>query len=334
MANRFPRAASFLLRESGERAALNGAGGVVLSRALCRFTPFRSPPGLSAGERERAARLHAEAHAPFTTTDTLLLREGENVAIWQWDREQVRSLLGDAPYRADFIVPETALHTPHTGWRQVATTDGYEAQYWRDGALIAAQWRREPFTEPAWAAFALAADGRDAPVTPPTADHVPLSALSWRQRRIGAQLGWQDVERTGATLVLCAAAIGVFFAAQAIRYDGVAARERAQIRAMDQVPGAGAELSAIRNYAAHIPARDPLRVAVETLSILDQFGAEPVALRVDEERLFVELRTEGARIAAEDLAYALESDRMIANVRPETSGRGRMALTADLADAP
>ena len=334
MANRFPRAASFLLRENGERDALNGAGGVVLSRALCRFTPFRAPPGLAAGERVRAARLHAEAHAPFTTTDTLLLREGESIAIWQWDREQVQSLLADAPYHADSIVPETALQAPHSGWRQAATSDGYEAQYWRDGALISAQWRREPFTEPAWAAFALAADGPDAPATPPKPEPVPLTALGWRQRRIGAQLGWPDVERAGATLVLCAAAVGVFFAAQAIRYDGIAARERAQIRAMDQVPGAAAELGAIRAYAAHIPARDPLRVAVETLSIIDQFGAEPVALRVDDEQLFVELRTDGARIAAEDLAYALESDRMIANVRPETSGRGRIALTADLEAAP
>lgn len=334
MANRFPRAASFLLRESGERTALSGAGGVVLSRALCRFTPFRAPTGLAASDRVRAARLHAEAHAPFTTTDTLLLREGENVAIWQWDREQVRSLLGDAPYRADAIVPETALLAAHSGWRQVAMIDGYEAQYWRDGALIAAQWRREPFTEPAWAAFALAADGPDAPAAPPKPEQIPLSHLNWRQRRIGAQLGWQDVERAGVTLVLCATAVGLFFAAQAMRYDAISAREHAQIRAMDQVPGAAAELSAIRAYAAHIPARDPLRVAVETLSILDQFGAEPVALRVDGERLFVELRTEGARIAAEDLAYALESDRMIANVRPETSGRGRIALTADLEGAP
>jgi len=150
----------------------------------------------------------------------------------------------------------------------------------------------------------------------------------------GSLLTERNALRAVTAIALCAAAIALFFTAQAIRYESVAARERAAIRAMDQIPGAGAELRVIAAYAAHAPARDPLRVAIEALSILDQFGLEPLALRVDEQSLTVEVARRGRNLSADDLAQALESDQTIANVRQQVSARDDITLVADLESAP
>ncbi|NEX95374.1 hypothetical protein, partial [Caulobacter sp. 17J65-9] len=155
------------LREGGELLDVEGASAdprrarlIALSRGLCRFEFYAPPPGMSGRGALRAARLRAEAFAPFTAADSVLLRAREGVAIWWWDGDRTAALLEAVgiAYDPERLVPETLLQAPAEGWRQVRCADGYEAQYWRAGALRAAAWRRRPFSAEQWAAFAQTLD--------------------------------------------------------------------------------------------------------------------------------------------------------------------------------
>jgi hypothetical protein len=69
--------------------------------------------------------------------------EAGHASVWAWDRAQLAEAFAEArrPLRA---VPESALHEPlEDGLRLLVGLDGFEAQQWASGELIASRWWRE-----------------------------------------------------------------------------------------------------------------------------------------------------------------------------------------------
>ena len=174
--NAYRTARLCLLLESGVVEDMDGAAAhlapgqtLVLSRAWCRFRLYRAPEGLQPSQIARAARLHAEEHAPFEASGTLLMRTPQGAAIWYWDKARVGAVnpRGAAPVGA--CAPETLYRDVGDGWRILVCVEGLEAQYWEQGGLVASSWRRSAFTREQWAAFVLGVEsaGREAPDLPP-----------------------------------------------------------------------------------------------------------------------------------------------------------------------
>lgn len=144
---------------------------VVVSRAACRFQRIDGVAPGRFGRAARAARLAAEAGAPFARPDVRLVADARGHAAWVWDRAALdaaaRTVVGDRPVD---VAPEAALQPPMEGdgWRQLQVFEGYEAQHWRDGRLAASYFRPDRFDAAAWRDFVRASGGgSEAPAAPP-----------------------------------------------------------------------------------------------------------------------------------------------------------------------
>jgi hypothetical protein len=339
-----------LLHDTGEATSLDGRDGpvdtrnaqlIALSRGLTRFQLFRTPPGLSGARADKAALLFAEAHAPFTQTESVLRRRPDAIAIWQWDAEQVRMVLGETRYNRDRLVPETLLQTPGDGWRQVATSDGFEAQYWEEGELRASSWRRRAFTQESWSAFALSVEepARPVPRDAPGAITVRLDPNApWRRGRVRAALGWREIEVLGLSAALCAGAVAAVFAGQALHYQRLAAAEaeviaaeRAAEAATPEAAKAAADLALLHAYEAARPKSNALAVAADAFAVFDNLGLTVTAWRVDGSQFRAEIAAMDPSNGLEDLAAALERAPTLRNVAPQFDGAGGgVIVTADV----
>ncbi len=307
---------------------------LVLGRGLCRFTPFRPPPGLSGAKAAQAARLHAETQQPFANAACLILRRGDAFEIWHWDQDLLRARHGEAlAARAEAIVPETCLQRPGEGWRHIANADGFEAQYWRDGALAASTWRRKPFTDQAWSAFTLAVEsGEPAPPTP-TPERTQLDFnTDWRARRVRPPLGWSAVEQSAATIAVCAAALCVFFAGQALRGAQFLAEEQAALASAPETPDA--ELARLRTLSAHAAAPNAMATLAEGMSIAARYPLEPLTWRADEDGFRISFAAPAGAVSIEEIVYAYERSALFADVTPQIEADDTLNLEARLERAP
>lgn len=335
-----------LLLETGETVAPDPdrrpveprrAGTLALSRALCRFHFFPTPAGLSRRRAAAAARLFAEAHAPFSACDHALFRRPGGVAIWWWDAERVEALAGHAwRYDAGRLVPETLLQPAGDGWRQAATAEGFEAQFWRDGVLRASTWRRRPFTPEQWAAFALSVDEPAPPLPPPQS--LPLGA--WREARLSPPWGWPQATRWASAAGAAALATSACFAVQAAWYDrrraDALAAADASRTAADHDPGARraqAELSLVRAFQARSGRSAALTSAAEGLEVFAAFGARPIRWSADGAEFRAELLGPADELPLRDLAAALEERPAFRNVTAEVSDH-LVVVSAELGPGP
>jgi hypothetical protein len=78
---------------------------------------------------------------------------------------------------ADALRPETlAQPAAGRGWRIVRLMQGYEAQLWREKALVASAWRRDRYDAAAWSAFVrLQRNAEAAPEAPPAPSDLPIA---------------------------------------------------------------------------------------------------------------------------------------------------------------
>ncbi|GAM98300.1 hypothetical protein U91I_01933 [alpha proteobacterium U9-1i] len=342
----FQTAEPTFLREDG--SLVNAAGDPVapadvktlaLSRAFCRFHNFRAPPGATASQIARAARLAGEAQAPFADTGRLILRASGGAAIWLWDKTKIAEIFGT---RAVEAAPESVFAAAGEGWRVTEVLDGYEAQYWRDSALRASTWRRQHFTDDQWRLFVSSVDDAiaPAPASPPIAEK-PLfdGASAWRRQQIKPPLTWADAERGAATAAFCAAGVAAFFLGQALRLESeaqAATRQAAEIaEALSADPRARraeSQLTLISRYRNEIETPDVLGAASDAFDVLNRFGLSPDDWGVDEAGLRITvLNADGAPVR--DIVAALEATDSLNDVEPIFRGRGQglefnAALTA------
>jgi hypothetical protein len=297
---------------------------VVLSRALCRFKLFPAGAGLTASQFARAARTFAEAEAPFADTGSLVLKTPVGASIWYWDRARLAAL---GVHGAREVSPESVWKPSGEGWRVVACAEGFEAQYWQDGALIASSWRRGPFVKAQWTAFALSVDGAtlDAPEEPPMAMLLENSDGNWRRNQIKPPLGWRDVERGAATLALCGAALAAFFVGQALNHDRVATEERSAAAQIEARLRADPDIARVRERLALVRAYGDVMIDTHALSSTADAFEVFHRLELDVTAWSAEGAQFRAIVAApqgpvREIVAALEATPTLCGVTPEIGG--------------
>ncbi|MEQ1618958.1 MAG: hypothetical protein ABL883_11525, partial [Terricaulis sp.] len=343
MSSLFRSAAPSMLLEAESAAPAKWSGKtLVLSRALCRYRFFRPQAGLRGGRLASAARIFAQAHAPFERSGSVLMRTPLGVGVWWWDEAKVAAACGGKPPRE--AAPETVLRAAGDGWRIISCEEGFEAQYWEAGALLASSWRRAAFTREQWTAFAL---GLEAPAIappelPPALEEARLGwGGHWRRSQIKAPVSWGDAESALVTAGICAAALAAFFAAQAWRYEGNANANRAAAHAIDTRMNRDQDLRRVRErtallqeYQAAAQGLDVLGAATDVMAVLGQFGLVPEAWSVDQTQLRVSVRGEAGDFPLRDVVAAIENTPSLCGVEP-VFREGMVDLSASLScEAP
>lgn len=306
----------------------------MLSRAICRYRLFRAAPQLTARQRDSAARLFAEAHAPFAQTGTLLLRCAAGFGIWYWDRSK---LAAHEPLRQ--VSPESVWRDAGDGWRIVQCVEGFEAQYWQDDSLIASSWRRQIFTQAQWTSFALSVDQPASPATTeaPTPVSLPLANSAWRAAIVKPSLGWKDAERAGVSVAICAVAVAALFAAQALKSERGAEHSRVRAAAIEDalrqdqdVARALEQRRLIRDFATIAPPSQVLMASAEAHEALSRFGLRASTWRVSADGMSVIVDAPIGEAPVRDIVAAMEEAPHLCAVVPEIAGAGRFELRADV----
>lgn len=271
---------------------------VVVSRAACRFQRLDGIAPGRFGRAARAARLAAEAGAPFARPGVRLVSDDRGYAAWVWDQAAVdaatRPLHGERPVD---VAPEAALHPAMDGdgWRQLKVFEGYEAQAWRGGRLAASYFRPTRFDAAAWREFTRATGGADAPATPPP----PFEpAPPWRTRALpGAVIEPPDAETVGlwAAGVVAAAALATSAhgAVRLWRAEADLAREEAALARLAPVvaraEAARRELARSselgRAYADLTGGLNPIRLMAEVAAAPEIEITTVVGLNLQDDRL-------------------------------------------------
>lgn len=326
--------------DESERRAAARARWLAVPRGQCRFHRMTFPAGMTARARDQAARLYAEANAPFAASDFVIVRGKDAAAVWWWDRAAAAEALGDARvYRGAETLPETLFQPPAEGVRCVDLGDGYDAQIWVDGELVTTSWRRRAFSADQWAAFLVAGGaGTDAPSAPaPTP--ASYDARGRIRARVAAQpLGWADAQRAGlwtmaagAVLAAGCVGLGIGWAGQATAArDALATAEAAQ-NSDPAFQRARADLDAVRTFQAQMATPDALGLSAHALAVLRGLNVTPTVWAIEGGTLTIEYPT-GASAPANTVAAALEADPAFANVRPRVDPDiGVVRVTASIA---
>ena len=331
-----------LLLESGTLADdpvanLVQARDIVLSRALCRFRFFRAPATLTGSQLAKAARAYAEAHAPFASTGTLILRAPQGAGIWYWDASK---LAAQDPVRE--VSPESVWRDAVDGWSVVACSEGYEAQYWEGGALRASTWRRQSFSAAQWSAFALSVDETTVspPAEPPAPLALPLNSGSWRSKVVRPALSWKDAERVGVSIAICAVAVAALFTGQALRFSQIADRETGAAAAIEQVLREDRDVARamdqrrlLRDYANATRHPEVLTAVAEAQEVLSRFGVRANTWRASDEGVSLIVDAGISDAPVREIVAAMEEAPHLCGALPEIAGAGRFEIRAEIAAA-
>ncbi len=232
-----PSSALFLdadgqVRPLGEIAR---GGFVVLARGRCLFGRLDVAPEAK-GKAVAAASLHARTAAPYPRSGVAITRQGQSFGFWWWDAQWVGEQLQAAGLDpATPVTPEPFMRPAGEGWRVVKAGEGFEAQLWRGGFLIADLWRKRPFDAAAWDAFvrSQAHIAQSAPDHPPPVLDLPFTArsvyrrallASWRQEGV-----WPMAAAAAAVALICVTAL---LAGRALRLNQETQAVRGQIAAL------------------------------------------------------------------------------------------------------
>lgn len=350
--NAYRTARLCLLRENGavedmDGVAANLAPGqtLVLSRAWCRFRLYRAAAGLSKSQIARAARLHAEEHAPFPESGTLLLRTPQGVAIWYWDMERIAATNPRVGAPVGACAPETLYRPAGEGWRIVECVEGLEAQYWEDGGLVASSWRRGAFTQAQWAAFVLGVENAriEAPDQSPEPAYSPLQPdARWRGQLVRDPLSWRDGETIALGVTLLSLGVAAFFAGQGAQFESRtdASRKRVvEIEALTEADPATRmvreRLALIRDYTTTMNHADVLAASADAFEVFERAELDAQDWSIDQKHFRATLNAAAAESALREIVSDLENTPSLAHVAPQFPGRdlgqdGAIELSADV----
>lgn len=153
----------------------------MLSRSRCRLRWFRLQ-GIPAAERLAALRLQVEAWQPFERTEARLVVQGESGLAVAWDDAALHqdALAVGLPLERCQLQPETfAQQAGDDGLRLVQGAEGFEAQQWQAGQLVASRWWPEALTDADWREFVRACGAsREAQALPMPAVQTPAAATT------------------------------------------------------------------------------------------------------------------------------------------------------------
>ncbi len=270
---------------------------LLLARELCSFSLFQTS-ALPRSKRRMAAALQAQAAAPFVRSGWTLSRSGDDYAIWWWDADRVEALMppglvAQRPQLCPETLAQPIVHKGEEAWRIVRLSPGYEAQLWRNKALMASAWRRDRFDSAAWSTFTrLQRSLAPAPEQPPAPVDLP-AVFDPRQVMAPAELSREKMAlMAGAGAVVMSLGLAAFLLGQASRID----RETAQIEvATDQIRAATPRLATLQNldgdqktllaFQALENRTNPLSAAGAAIGILAYHEISPTALETEAEKL-------------------------------------------------
>jgi len=322
-----------LIRADGSIEAVHPGGSLgrlrprvyLLARELCAFQLFEAS-ALPRGRRRQAALLFARTASPYVASSIALGQVGSDFGVWWWDLDRLLSRDPSLATARFLVRPETMAQPGGDGWRIVRVSQGYEAQLWAHGGLVASAWRRQPFDPASWGAFVrLQREGLEAPTAPPTPVVLPVAADS-------PALSLASVEVTpeqaaiGAVSVVALASVfaALFFAGQGLRLADsrrAVEAEVVELRAATPAAAQSAELQQARRalsaYAELERKTNPLTASGAALGVLALHEVEPSSLETDAETLTVTLPY-AALESIDDIVIELESSGYFANVEPRT----------------
>lgn len=299
---------------------------VLLAREMCSFVLFDTGV-LPAGRRRQAARLQARMGSPYVAAGSALSRAGRDFGLWWWDLERVNPvLLTRFGVRRTQVRPETLSQPKGRGWRVARLTSGYEAQFWREGALVASAWRRDRFDERGWIDFTrLQRHATPAPTTLPPPQVLPLDpdseALSISATDITREQAMVLGIATGAAVLL----LGVLvLLGQGVRLSSDSRALEAEVLALKaETPALGAtrnmELDRQRLVAFRQveEATNPVSAAGAAIGIVALQNLTPISLDVEDGLLTLSLPYEAVDIA-DELVADFEGSGYFFDVRPRT----------------
>lgn len=300
---------------------------LLLARDLCAFNLFPAA-ALPRHRRRQAAALHAQLSAPYVQSGSALSKAGEDFGVWWWDAARIEALTAAQPAGERPVArPETLAQPRGEGWRIVRLKLGYEAQLWRDKALIASAWRRERYDSAAWSAFVrLQRAAEAAPDTPPAAVHLTMALDN------GEAFALAPVDLTREQLALIAGGGAVFaslcFAAflsgqgyelarDTVRVETETAEIRAATPRAAAVQNLDASQKKLLAYRQVEERTSPLTAAGAAIGVLALHDLTPAAVNAESESLSVTLAYDSLDKTAGVIAD-LEGSGYFHDVQPRT----------------
>jgi len=304
---------------------------VLLARELCAFSLFEAA-ALPRARRLQAARLHARVGSPYLVGAAALSRVGQDYGIWWWDVDRITAaMLARFGAGRPVVRPESLAQPRGQGWRIVREAGGYEAQYWRDGAIAASTWRRSGYDAASWAGFARQVrHASDPGNTPPAPVQLPLAADSEALSLNSIELTREQWIALGVgTIATALAGLTLFTLGQglALREDAREIEtEVAQLRAATPQATATTGLQSDRQrLAAYRQAEERTNAITATgaaVGITSIYDLTPEAVEVDEGVLTLTLPYAALARSAELIAE-FEGSGYFHDVRPRTDGAGQ-----------
>lgn len=297
---------------------------LLLARDLCAFSLFATS-SLPRGRRRQAARLHARLASPYVTGGAALVKAADDFGIWWWDLSRIAPMLLERyGRRLPILRPETLAQPTGDGWRIVRLQKGYEAQLWRNRALVASAWRREAYDPGAWRAFASLQRTADAPSMPP-AQPLPL-ALDGEAFSISAvHLSREQASGAAAGgFAVAASVVAMFLVGQGLALGSVTDDLRAETTLVRASTPRSASLQGLESDRQRLIAfreieerTNPITAAGAAIGIVALHDLTPSALDVEGDTLSITLPYAAVE-NADTLISEFENSGYFYDLRPRT----------------
>lgn len=260
---------------------------LMIPRSYCTFALFNAA-SLPKGKRRQAATIYARATAPYLSSGFTLVDNGASYGVWWWDAERLAPLI-DAHYGSStpITAPETLSQPDGDSWRIVKLSNGYEGQFWKDGALQASTWRLTSFDAPSWAAFARLQRGVESPPdTPPPAQYFPVATSSKIFSLAKAEIDPRKAAiALAALVVLAVGSTSMFFLGQGSKFSADTADIAAEVQTLEKTSPAPVAVRAMEKdrqvlaaYRKTDQATNPLTAIGAALGIAEMHELTPSAV--------------------------------------------------------
>lgn len=177
----------------------------VMARALCLYRCW-DMQDIPTAERASALKLLIEQWSPFASTRYFVAWQGTAAQVWCWDEARRLAQASELAVSAQSVLPEAVYYARPEGdtLRLCETLDGYEAQYWKDGILLASHWWQQLPDVTQWSLFhrsnSLQPTTSVAQVTAQVLLEQPWQqAMFWRQ---WLELGYEPVLVNAALVII------------------------------------------------------------------------------------------------------------------------------------
>ncbi len=322
------------------RPGLFQPGFIVLARERCLFEHFQVAPGFNARSAATAARLHADTAAPYQRYGSLITHKGASYGIWWWDAQWVAerlTALGLDP--AARVVPETLVRAAGDGWRITKASSGYEAQLWKQGFLLADQWRRSAFDAAAWQDFVrVQADPSGADSAVLMAQEAPWTLQSPYRRM--TLTTWTSQKLT--QVVVAGAVAAMLCLSIYLVGDGIGLkRNTADInKRTDQLKVKAQGGQSLQNQVTSMVAlqttihgENVMTMVQNAQQIIEPFGYKVIGFDATREGLTIVLPKEAVG-DLEGISRGLSASPLFTNVRPSLDRDHRLTIAMAAKDAP